>query len=246
MSYNVKLDVFEGPLDLLLFFIKRDEINIYDIPISYITSEYLQYLELMKSMNLQLAGEFIYMASLLMRIKAQMLLPHDTNENLEEIEDPRTELVQMLVEYQQFKMASETLRNLEENQQHFHPVFAAPETPSIDPDLFLWNVNLMDLGVMFHKLIDTLPKPTYYEIDQIRMSIGQQVRFIYSLFGEKNRLRFFEIAKHLKNRVEVVVTFLAILEMVKSEIVRVSQKDIYGDIWLSKIKTKGQDAVANA
>ena len=111
MSYHVKLNVFEGPLDLLLFFIKRDEINIYDIPISYITSEYLQYLELMKSMNLQLAGEFIYMASLLMRIKAQMLLPHDINENLEEIEDPRTELVQMLVEYQQYKMASETLRD---------------------------------------------------------------------------------------------------------------------------------------
>ncbi|PIS28858.1 MAG: hypothetical protein COT43_05370 [Candidatus Marinimicrobia bacterium CG08_land_8_20_14_0_20_45_22] len=246
MSYHVKLDVFEGPLDLLLFFIKRDEINIYDIPISYITSEYLQYLELMKSMNLQLAGEFIYMASLLMRIKAQMLLPHDINENLEEIEDPRTELVQMLVEYQQYKMASETLRNLEENQQHYHPVSADPETPSIDPDLFLWNVNLMDLGVMFHKLIETLPKPTYYEVDQIRMSIGQQIRFIHSLFGEKSRLRFFEIAKQLKNRVEVVVTFLAILEMVKSEVVHVSQKDIYGDIWLSKIKTKVQDAVANA
>lgn len=252
MSYNVKLDVFEGPLDLLLFFIKRDEINIYDIPISYITSEYLQYLNLMKSLNLHLAGEFIYMASLLMRIKAQMLLPHEVKENFEEIEDPRTELVQMLIEYQQYKEVSESLKQMEERQQKYHTVYAASGNRAFDPDLFLSNINLIDLGLSFRNLLESLLKQANYEIEMIkvnspwRINISQQIQFIQSMFTNKKRLRFFDIAKHLINRLEVAVTFLAILELVKDEKIRVSQKDIYGDIWLTKITMKNQDVIAEA
>ncbi len=246
MSYNIKLDIFEGPLDLLLFFIKRDEINIYDIPISYITQEYLDYLKVMQNMNLRLAGDFILMASMLMRIKVQMLLPREKVDNEEIIEDPRTELVQMLVEYQKFKEASEIFRRLEENQQKFYPVKTPSENASWDPAIFLSDIHLVDLGVAFKQLIDSMPKPKYYEIETYKININQQAQLLRIMFTRKKRLKFSAIAETLKNRIEVVVTFLAILEMVKSEEIRVSQKTIYGDIYLTKIQLKDANVIANA
>ncbi|MCD6441591.1 MAG: segregation/condensation protein A [Candidatus Marinimicrobia bacterium] len=246
MSYNVKLDVFEGPLDLLLFFIKRDEINIYDIPISYITQEYLEYLEIMKQMNLHLAGEFILMASLLMRIKVRMLLPRESVENEEEVEDPRTELVQMLVEYQKYQSASSVLRALEEKQLKYYPVTTSLENSYLDPGLFLSDINLIDLGISFKNLLDSLPKPKYYEIETYKININRQSQVIRTMFENRKRLRFAEIAKTLKSRIEVVVTFLAILEMIKSAEIRVSQKTVFGDIYLIRIQTKDGNVIANA
>ncbi len=246
MSYNVKLDVFEGPLDLLLFFIKRDEINIYDIPISYITQEYLQYLEMMKQMNLHLAGEFILMASLLMRIKVQMLLPRESVENEEEIEDPRTELVQMLVEYQKYQEASSIFRAFEEKQLKYYPVITSSEDSYLDPGIFLSDVNLIDLGISFKNLLDSLPKPKYYEIETYKININRQSQVLRTMFESRKRLRFAEIAKTLKNRIEVVVTFLAILEMTKSAEIKVSQKTVFGDIYLTRIQTKDVDVIADA
>ncbi len=246
MSYNVKLEVFEGPLDLLLFFIKRDEINIYDIPISYITQEYLEYLDIMKSMNLHLAGEFILMASLLMRIKVQMLLPREQVENEELIEDPRTELIQMLVEYQKYREASAMFRNLEEKQNKFYPVKTATDTISWDPGLFLADVHLVDLGISFRNLLESMPKTKYYEIRTYKININQQAQILRTMFANKKRLKFSNVAGILKNRIEVVVTFLAILEMVKSEEISVSQKTIFGDIYLTKIQLKETNVIANA
>ena len=246
MGYNVKLNVFEGPLDLLLFFIKRDEINIYDIPISQITNEYLEYLELMKSMNLHLAGEFILMASLLMRIKVQMLLPHEKVDETGEVEDPRTELVEMLLEYKKYKSASDLLRKLETEQSKLHQVNTFLDSVGWDPDIFLSDVNLLDIGIAFKKLLVNLPKPSYYEIETFKINISQQVQLINSMFLNRKRIRFTELAQHLKNRIEVVVTFLAILEMIKNEELRVSQKIAFSDFWLTKLKVKNLDVVADA
>lgn len=246
MSYNIRLNVFEGPLDLLLFFIKRDEINIYDIPIAYITQEYLDYLKVMKQMNLQLAGEFILMASLLMRIKAQMLLPRDEAEQGEEIEDPRSELVQMLLEYQRFKEASEQLKALASQQSKYFPVMVSNPQLRIDPDIFLSDINLIDLGLAFKGLIDRLPKPKYYEVERFRVNINQQRQAIRSLFSNRKRIRFTQLAKSLQHRIEVVVTFLAILEMAKSGEISVSQRDVYGEIYLTKRELKKSGIIGNA
>lgn len=246
MSYNVKLEVFEGPLDLLLFFIKRDEINIYDIPIAYITQEYLDYLNIMQRLNLHLAGEFIVMAALLMRIKVQMLLPREQVDDEEVIEDPRTELVQMLLEYQKYKAASEIFRHLEDRQQKLYPVRIETDDIAWDPGLFLADVHLIDLGMAFKQLLEAMPKPKYYEIETYKTTVNQQAQLLRRLFQGKKRIKFSTIAATLKNRIEVVVTFLAILEMVKSEEVRVSQKDVFGDIYLSKLELKETDVIADA
>lgn len=246
MGYNVKLNVFEGPLDLLLFFIKRDEINIYDIPISHITNEYLEYLELMKSMNLHLAGEFILMASLLMRIKVQMLLPHEKVNETEEVEDPRTELVEMLLEYKKYKGVSDFLRKLETRQSKLHQVNTFLDSVELDPDIFLSDVNLLDIGIAFKKLLVGFSKSPYYGIETFKINISQQVQLINSMFLNRKRIRFTELAQHLKNRIEVVVTFLAILGMVKNEELRVSQKIAFSDFWLTKLKVENLDVVANA
>ncbi len=246
MSYNVKLDVFEGPLDLLLFFIKRDEINIYDIPISHITNEYLEYLELMKSMNLHLAGEFILMASLLIRIKVRMLLPRKEVDETVDVEDPRTELVEMLLEYKKYKDVSNFLRKLETDQLKLHQVNSFLDSVEWDPEIFLSDVNLLDMGIAFKKLLINLPKPSYYEIETYKININQQIQFINSMFLNRKRIRFSELAQRLKNRIEVLITFLAILEMIKNQKLRVSQKIVFGDFWLTKLKSEYLDVTSNA
>ncbi len=246
MSYNVKLNVYEGPLDLLLFFIKRDEINIYDIPIAHITREYLDYLRLMQSMNFQLAGEFILMAALLMRIKVQMLLPQPEKEKLEDIEDPRTELVQMLLDYQKYKEVSEHLRHLEEEQLHYFPVHSSLAAPNYDPELFLGDVTLIDLGLAFRRIMERLPRIEQIGIETIKINIRQQIRFLREFFVKRSRVRFSEVASKLADRIELVVTFLAILEMIKTNEINVSQKDIFGEIWLSKRKPSEKYVAANA
>ncbi|MCK4296745.1 MAG: segregation/condensation protein A [Candidatus Marinimicrobia bacterium] len=246
MSYNVKLDVFEGPLDLLLFFIKRDEINIYDIPISHITNEYLEYLELMKSMNLHLAGEFILMASLLIRIKVRMLLPRKEVDETVDVEDPRTELVEMLLEYKKYKDISNFLRKLETDQLKLHQVNSFLDSVEWDPEIFLSDVNLLDMGIAFKKLLINLPKPSYYEIETYKININQQIQFINSMFLNRKRIRFSELAQRLKNRIEVLITFLAILEMIKNQKLRVSQKIVFGDFWLTKLKSEYLDVTSNA
>lgn len=245
MSYNVKLDVFEGPLDLLLFFIKRDEINIYDIPISHITNEYLEYLELMKSMNLHLAGEFILMASLLIRIKVQMLLPRKEVDERADVEDPRTELVEMLLEYKKYKDISNFFRKLETDQLKLHQINSFLDSVEWDPEIFLSDVNLLDLGIAFKKLLVNLPKPSYYEIETYKININQQIQFINSMFLNRKRIRFSELALRLKNRIEVLITFLAILEMIKNQELRVSQKIVFGDFWLTKLKSEYLDVTSN-
>jgi len=238
MSYSIKLDVFEGPLDLLLFFIKRDEINIYDIPISYITKEYLEYLDMMKSMNLHLAGDFLLIAAMLMRIKIKMLLPAEKKDDDEEIEDPRTELVDMLLEYQKYKEISGFLREMETSQSKYYNLNIASEDKAVDPNIFLTDIALQDISIMFKKLIDKMPKLTDYEVKKISININQQIQFIKSFFSGRKRVKFSEISTQLKDKIEVVVTFLAILELVMSRQYSISQKNLFGDIWLSSLADK--------
>ncbi len=246
MSYNIKLSNFEGPLDLLLFFIKRDEINIYDIPIAHITREYLEYLNLMQSLNLHIAGEFILMASMLMRIKVQMLLPRTETENLNEIEDPRTELVQMLVEYQKYRDLSHEFGRLEEEQRQFYPVNGQVLTQNFDPDLFLADVNLFDLALAFQKVLEAHPERKTMGIETIKINLSEQIQYLRHLFEKRGRIKFIEVVRQLRDRIEVVVTFLALLELIRTAEVRVSQKTVFGDIWLTKTKHGYEYPIPNA
>lgn len=246
MSYQVKLEIFEGPLDLLLFFIKRDEINIYDIPISDITNEYLQYLDMMQQKNLHLAGEFIHMAALLMQIKVRMLLPKGETEPEENAEDPRTELVQMLVEYRKYKEVCTFLREIEEKQTRFHTVSAVADVDQVDADIFLGEVELIDLGIAFKELLDKMPKPKYYEVKQMKINISRQSELIRSMLDQKPKFKFSDLAAAITNRIELVVTFLAVLELIKTETIDVIQRSVFGDFIIRRRKEEGANAVTNA
>ena len=158
--YNVKLPVFEGPLDLLLHLIRENKVDIYDIPISLITGQYLTYIEMMKELDLEIAGEFLVMAATLIHIKSRMLLPPDEEAPLEEMEDPRLELVQRLLEYQAYKDAASILKEKEDEALN---IFGREKTefdaqrPDDQQELYLFDINLFDLLGAFKRILDTAP-----------------------------------------------------------------------------------------
>ena len=170
--YKVQLDQFEGPLDLLLYFIRRDEIDIYDIPISNITSEYLQVIEDMKTMNLSIAGEFILMAATLMKIKSKMLLPRPILDEDGEPIDPRTQLVEQLLEYQQYKGLSIELSNRWNEQSSRHSRGIIEEIKNIEQiESLVKEVSLFDLAKYFKEAMDRMPVITSYELEREIISL---------------------------------------------------------------------------
>ncbi|MDD3965482.1 MAG: segregation/condensation protein A [Candidatus Marinimicrobia bacterium] len=241
MSYKIRLDVFEGPVDLLLYFIKRDEINIYDIPINKITHDYLEYLDLMKTMNLQIAGDFIEMAAMLMRIKAQLLIPRvrEAVEN-EEIEDPRTELVQRLLEYKYFKEVGNELQKLEDAHAGEFP--NRPNWSYIDHELLpedaLGHVSLFDILNAYKQALDRMPAvPDPHEVAIEATNISRQIEFIYSHFHKQSRLSFSALARTIKSKMVLLVTLVAILELMRSQRIRVLQADTFSDFILEQVET---------
>jgi len=233
MSYKIHLDVFEGPVDLLLYFIKRDEINIYDIPITKVTRDYLEYLDMMTTLNLQLAGEFVDMAAMLMRIKAKMLIPRvkEGIEN-EEIEDPRNELVQRLLEYQYFKEIGGELQKLE--SQHAGEFPRKPNWDYIDHDLVpedaLNHISLFDILNAYKQALERMPKdPEDHEVQIESSSIGEQIDFIYSYLHRSPKVNFSTIVKEIKSKLLLVVTVMAILDMMKNRQIRVLQARTFDD-----------------
>jgi segregation and condensation protein A len=219
--YRVQLKNFEGPLDLLLFFIKRDELNIYDIPISHITHEFLEYIRLMEELDLDVASEFIYMASMLMSIKARMMLPFegDEDEELDE-DDPRYELVQKLLEYKRYKEMAEKMTIIdEETQKKYYR--GNPEADEVEKQATgeaLKDVTLFDLMGAFRKVLaDMKRQHTYHKVEKVSVTVEDQAEYVLRTLQEKGRRSFLEICRELKNISVVVVTFLAVLEMLKEQ-----------------------------
>ena len=178
--YKIKLDQFEGPLDLLLFFIKRDELNIYDIPISRITREFLEYVNLIKLLDLEVAGDFILMASTLMHIKVRMLLPREVDEKGEEI-DPRADLIKALLEYKKYKEVAEDLTFFESNQRKisFRGDFSDdPKEAPPEYEILLKNISIYDLAKAFKKAIEGIKPEVVHEIKKINISIDEQIQYI--------------------------------------------------------------------
>lgn len=219
--YRVQLKNFEGPLDLLLFFIRRDELNIYDIPISHITEEFLSYIRLMEELDLDVASEFIYMASLLMSIKAKMMLPRDKEEedDLDE-DDPRYELVQKLLQYKRYKEMSEKLFIMDEEtrKKYTRGNVAVDEVGTQATGEALKDVTIFDLMSAFRKVLaDIKNQHSYHSVEKVTMTVEEQAEYILTTLQRQGRSSFREICLELKTRVAIVVTFLAVLEMLKEQ-----------------------------
>lgn len=233
--YKVKLNQFEGPLDLLLFFIKRDELNIYDIPIARLTKEFLEYVNLIKILDLEIAGDFILMASTLMHIKVRMLLPREVDEKGEEI-DPRADLVKALLEYKRYKEMSEELSYFESNQRKrkFRGNFSEDikEAPN-EYDILLKNVSIYDLAKAFKFAIDQIKIEPIHEIRKLNVSIEEQMEFIKNKLKEFSELHFLKLVEDLKEKIRIIVTFIALLELVKIGKIEIKSTKYFNDFVIS-------------
>ncbi len=234
--YKIKLDHFEGPLDLLLFFIKRDELNIYDIPISKIKKEFLEYVNLIKILDLEVAGDFILMASTLMHIKVRMLLPKEFDEKGEEI-DPRAELVKALLEYKRYKEVSEDLAYMESDQRkiNFRGNFSADEKEAIpEYETLLRNITVYDLAKAFKHVLDDFKEEPVHEINRINITIDEQIEYILNLLETNNEIHFLSLIENIKEKIRIIVTFIALLELVKVGSIRIKETSNFNDFILLK------------
>lgn len=216
--YKIRLQSFEGPLDLLLFFIKRDELDIYDIPISKITKEFMDYLHLLEKLDLEVAGDFILMASTLMQIKVRMLLPREKDEKGEEI-DPRTDLVKALLEYKRYKEMTDEFAYFESNQRKvmFRGNFENDEKESPpDLDTLLKNVSIYDLMKAFKKALLEQPKEVFHEIQRYNVTLDEQIDFVLDKLKGKREATFKDVVVGMKEKIRIIVTFIALLELIKA------------------------------
>ncbi len=229
--FKIKLNSFEGPLDLLLFFIKRDELDIYDIPISYITNEFLKYIELIKILDLEQAGDFILLASTLMHIKVRMLLPKEINEHGEEI-DPRAELVQQLLEYKRYKEMAEEFSYFETEQRKifYRGNFNLDEKSVFDDTgLLLKNITVFDLARAFQKIMSNLKPEPVHQIKRVPVTIEEQIDFIRKKLEVDREIVFTKLVTGLKMKLQIVYTFIAMLEMVRMQLIGVKESDNFND-----------------
>ena len=233
--YKIKLQNFEGPLDLLLFFVRKDELNIYDIPLARITKSYLEYLQLMQDLNLDIASEFILMAATLMRIKVKMMLPRDpVEEEEEDMMDPREELSRRLIEYRQFKEASKSLSELDEywRQVYRRSYFNFDLLPQNEEEVIgLKDISFFDLLAAYKKALEKKPIPFFHNVERLNVTVEEQQKYIMNFFRDRNCYLFTELCEDMA-KIEIVVTFLALLDLVKRTEIAIRQASIFDDIWI--------------
>jgi segregation and condensation protein A len=230
MEYKVKLDKFEGPLDLLLYLIKKQEINIYDIPIARITEQYLDYIRILEFLNLELAGEFLLMAATLMRIKAGMLLPRREDEEDEE-EDPRRLLVQQLLEYQKFKEAAGRLEAMEYQRRLLYP---RPESEFEGETVEMeYSYSLFDLVASFKEVLDRA-EVRYLEVGAEETSIEDKIEMLKQKIAENETVAFQDLFEEGTSVIDLIATFLALLEILRMGLVRVKQAKPFSQIWICR------------
>lgn len=237
MAYKIKLQMFEGPLDLLLYLVKKDHLNIYDIPIAKVTEQYLDYINLMQLMDLNIAGEFMVMAATLMQIKSKMLLPAEPEAQAEEQEDPRAELIRRLLEYEKFKEIAEDLKKREENQRE---VFKRPNL-EVEKELgkdkpVYFEASIFDLINAFSHALKDIPKEVFYEVIKDEFTIEEKVHWILHLLLVQPSARVSELFNKAKNKLEIIVTFLAILELMRMKEIVALQSEMFEDIEITRNK----------
>lgn len=247
-SLDIKLQVFEGPLDLLLHLIDKNKINIYDIPIVSITEQYLQYLRSMQELNMDIMSEFLVMAATLIQIKAKMLLPKEEKEEEEEEGDPREELVKRLLEYKMYQYAAEELKELQVDASKM-----LYKQPTIPKEVLVYEepIDLKELVdgltlTKLHEIFQSVMKRQKEKIDPIRsrfgkiekeeISVEEKMETIRELMRGLSRIRFRALLEVQASKVQVVVTFLAILELMKMGALIVRQEQLFGDIILDSLE----------
>lgn len=234
--YNVRLEAFEGPLDLLLHLIRKNEIDIYNIPISEITRQYLECVNLMKELNLDVAGEFLVMASTLVQIKSRMLLPSLVAEEDadEEEEDPRAELVRRLLEYQKYKEAGQELDSRELlDREIFARKFESEELKAFQAEEEIVEVGLFELVGAFQRLLARAPRETFHEVEAVPLSLAERINEILTLIVGRESVPFDDLFAAQLTREYIIVTFLAILELCRLKTIRVVQAARFGTIWVA-------------
>lgn len=235
-EYKVKFEVFEGPLDLLLYLIKKEEVDIYEVNLTKLATQFIEYIELMRQFDLEIAGEFVVMAATLMLIKSRELLPVDQQvqvEGEEEGPDPRWELIRQLVEYKKFKDAAGRLQELEARQEDTFPripgkpEFAAEPTPP-KPD-----VSIFDLLNAVSNVLKRFATPEdSRDVFEDRWTVSEKIEYIMAVLADRGRLRFGELFEGVTSRLEVVVTFLALLELIRLHQLGAVQPEEFGEIEL--------------
>jgi len=225
---NITLELFEGPLDLLLYLVKKNHINICDLSVSEITEQYLSYLEWMKSLDINIASEYMVLAATLIFIKSKMLLPQPEKE--EEQEDPREMLINRLLEYQKYKEAVKELRQRESEQQK---VFMRPPR-KIEPSEGLFEASIFDLITALRRVLKNVPKEIFLEVIKDEYTIEDKMNQISQFLESNPMLKFSEVFSHARDKIEVVAFFLAILEMIRLKEIVAVQKQIFGEILLIK------------
>ena len=229
MTTRVQVEIFEGPLDLLLHLIKKNEVSITDIPIATITEQYLATLEVMQAFNLDVAGEFLVMAATLIHIKSRMLLPlTDAEDDEEEGADPREELVRRLLEYQRFKDAAD---QLERRELLTRDVFVRSVAPAEEvPAPGFREVSVFELLTALKQVLDRLPKDVVHEVMLDKITVREKMTLLLDHLRAQGKTLFESLFAEVKTRMEVVVTFLAMLELVKVRAIRIFQEEATGPI----------------
>lgn len=256
MEINVKLQAFEGPLDLLLHLIEKNKVNIYDIPISMITDQYLEYVDKMDKTDLDYTSEFLIMAATLLDIKSRMLLPKEKNEVGEE-EDPRAELVEQLIEYKLFKQVAQKLKEQKTDAGRlFFKKSTVPKEvlnyrPPVDPSAIVGDTTLAQLNIIFQDVIQRQES----KVDPIRSKFGKIKRepvsmsdcweHVRSVLKKQKSLQFRELLQTAGSKEGVVVTFLVVLELMKNGFLHAEQVDTCGEIELSVLKDPDEFTIGN-
>jgi segregation and condensation protein A len=242
MSYQIKLEIFEGPMDLLLHLIKKHELDIYSIPIALITQQYLEYLDLMKSLDMEIAGDFLVMASTLTHIKSRMMLPPSENPDGEDDgTDPQAELIRRLLEYKSFKEAAVSLGHKEEawSQVYTRPAEGKPDIPAEDEPL-LFDFHLFDLLAALKDVMARAPDAAF-EITSEAVSITEKISQILTRLEAVDSLLFTDLFEKSTSKAQVIGTFLALLELIRTRMVKAFQVEQFGAIRIMRSVIEHQD-----
>lgn len=234
MKYKVLIDSFEGPLDLLLHLIKQSDISIFDINIEDVTKQYLDYIKQMEKMNLDIASEYLVMAAELIEMKSRILLPNNKNDNDDEYEeDPRTELINRLLEYEKYKNKTNEFKKLEENRHNIYTRIPYDITNYVDEDINFENATVNDLMEAFSKFLERkqLERPLNTKITTKEYSVHERSEQIRTLLKQKKKVSFKELFQTLKKDY-VIVTFLSILDLAKKQELHIEQENNFQEIYL--------------
>ena len=227
MGYEIKLDIFQGPLDLLLYLIKKNEIDIYNIPVAVITEQYLEYIDVMKSLNLDVAGEYLVMASTLIHIKSKLLLP--VHDDTEDEADPREELTRQLLEYQVFKEAALKLNTMNLLGRNVFKGGYLLENEA-ESEHSLEELSVFELVEAFKIIVSKIKPEEIMEIDVERMSLSEKMNEIMEKLNKEKDITFNDLLGELSDRIKLIYTFLAILELMKLRVIKACQTEPFGTI----------------